>query len=561
MKNVNRTHSWFELLCISALIMGATARAITPQVTALISLAHAAFLLIVFLFTRMALHRFHPSVGRVFFAFTCLMLVTEIILQSITGLHLNKFVLSLLLLPQAGDHIGLSLPLILAAAALVFILAFIGSNQFKKYTYMVRGRILVLLFIVSAMTVQILYSLLFFAGKPEAIEVRRNLPLFVAPHPYYIRTLLTPVLGSNGDNPFALSRRSKPTTMHQEAEKSFKHKKNVLLIVADSLRAHDIRKDPTLTPNMTNWAKQGFVSYTHYSVSNCTHFSMFSLLTGNLPTDFEEAREKVYAYSLFETFAANGYQTTTSEASSLDWYDLANILIPAPSQRQVQTSGNAFTNDQNVTRNTLDVMTAANDKKQPFFHLAYYYGSHFPYAGEEAQNTLLDKASPYENYLKTLKIFDTEMGILLSRMHDKGLLENTIIILTSDHGEEFAADGYIGHASRLSEPQIQVPLIILGTSSRAEKMPESHLDIQPFLIEELMGTPQEFTPKKPIILANCSYAFPDGFSVLLENGPVDFSYDDAYLTPIHNKANQATKQQQRQALKYLLSAINRKGPQ
>ena len=60
------------------------------------------------------------------------------------------------------------------------------------------------------------------------------------------------------------------------------------------------------------------------------------------------------------------------------------------------------------------------------------------------------------------KILRTDgfVGLLLNTISDYGLLNNTIIIVSSDHGEEFGEHGKFGHAQQLYEETIHVPLII-----------------------------------------------------------------------------------------------------
>ena len=57
------------------------------------------------------------------------------------------------------------------------------------------------------------------------------------------------------------------------------------------------------------------------------------------------------------------------------------------------------------------------------------------------------------------------MGQLTERMKQWGILDNTMFIITSDHGEELFEHGFIGHAStslnaKLYDEIIRIPLII-----------------------------------------------------------------------------------------------------
>ena len=82
---------------------------------------------------------------------------------------------------------------------------------------------------------------------------------------------------------------------------------------------------------------------------------------------------------------------------------------------------------------------------------------------------------------------DHWIGVLLDRMRERGWLENTLVVLTSDHGEEFLEHGFLKHGHALYEEQIRVPLIVVPpTPERAgerNESPVSLLDLPKTLLE------------------------------------------------------------------------------
>ncbi|MGB5811797.1 MAG: sulfatase-like hydrolase/transferase, partial [Polyangiales bacterium] len=79
---------------------------------------------------------------------------------------------------------------------------------------------------------------------------------------------------------------------------------------------------------------------------------------------------------------------------------------------------------------------------------------------------------------------DQEVGRLLSRLETLELLEPMVVIVTSDHGEEFKEHGSMGHLSTVHREQLHVPLIIVapdfppGTRIRSQA---SLVDVYPTL--------------------------------------------------------------------------------
>ncbi len=57
---------------------------------------------------------------------------------------------------------------------------------------------------------------------------------------------------------------------------------------------------------------------------------------------------------------------------------------------------------------------------------------------------------------------DSELGRLLSELRNLGLSDNTLVVLTADHGEEFLEHGYFGHGRTLYQETVHVPLIMSG---------------------------------------------------------------------------------------------------
>ena len=69
--------------------------------------------------------------------------------------------------------------------------------------------------------------------------------------------------------------------------------------------------------------------------------------------------------------------------------------------------------------------------------------------------------------------------------------EDTIVVLSGDHGEEFWEHGFFGHTSNFTNSQVQVPFVMFGPGIDAavEMLPTSHLDVVPTLLELLGADP------------------------------------------------------------------------
>lgn len=72
------------------------------------------------------------------------------------------------------------------------------------------------------------------------------------------------------------------------------------------------------------------------------------------------------------------------------------------------------------------------------------------------------------HYDAEIRELDEHIGRLLSRMREMGLLERTIVVITSDHGENFGENGYMQHGPRLDDAVMRVPLIF--------RLPDDYVD-------------------------------------------------------------------------------------
>ncbi len=142
-----------------------------------------------------------------------------------------------------------------------------------------------------------------------------------------------------------------------------------------------------------------------------------------------------------------------------------------------------------VNREFLDWLAYRPQQERPFLAFLNYYDAHYPYElqpgrlhrfGDKPSDSnerfliqqwgLLDKktVSPqgvafataaYDDCIADL---DEQLGILVDKMSQRGILDHTWIIIVSDHGESFGEHaGYFGHGTSLYDTELLVPLLII----------------------------------------------------------------------------------------------------
>ena len=152
---------------------------------------------------------------------------------------------------------------------------------------------------------------------------------------------------------------------------------------------------------------------------------------------------------------------------------------------------------------------------RPFFAFLNYFDAHDPYVPapdfvgrfgkapktprdyrllmDYAQNrsklTLPDVVMARDSYDDCIASLDDQLGRLLDELQAQGLLDRTVVIITSDHGEGFGYHGVFGHGGSLFLDEIAVPLVILGPTVPAGRVVADAVSLRdvPATVTDLLG--------------------------------------------------------------------------
>lgn len=119
----------------------------------------------------------------------------------------------------------------------------------------------------------------------------------------------------------------------------------------------------------------------------------------------------------------------------------------------------------------------------------------WPYYGDSSwlTDTELDIIRSW--YTATARYLDDRLGAFLDGLEEQGVLDDTILVLTSDHGEYLGAHELLYHGDFLYDEVIRVPLVMAGPgvdSRRVETTLASLVDVFPTLCD-LTGVPEPET--------------------------------------------------------------------
>jgi len=265
----------------------------------------------------------------------------------------------------------------------------------------------------------------------------------------------------------------------------------VVLISIDTLRADHLPLygyRAVATPNIDALARDGVVFDEAWSHCPMTLPSHVSMLTGELPTTTGVRNNLGFRYdaakhpSIAQRLQNAGYATggavssyvlrgETGMRDAFQWYDAA--IDTSPGARFVDYQRSGFTTAA-LAEKWVDSVAS-----RPFFLFLHLYEPHVPYDPPEPFRTRY-AASPYDGEIATS---DAIVGEVVQHLKQRGLYDNALIILTSDHGEGLGDHGEQQHSILLYTELIRVPLVIKlphgaqqGTRS---KTPAALVDLAP----------------------------------------------------------------------------------
>lgn len=295
---------------------------------------------------------------------------------------------------------------------------------------------------------------------------------------------------------------------------------NILFLVLDTVRAQSLslygRTRPT-TPNLERLARKGVVFDQALSTTSWTLPSHGSMFTGRLPYEMSGSWRNPLDDrfpTLAEMLGASGYRTggfvgnllycTREFGLSRGFQHYADIAMKPGQIIDSSGAGREITNNAFVrglsgyhellnrknapTVNEEFLSWRSGLDRRPYFAFINYYDAHEPYfppspfseafqVGERDieltydpnwgprgmarwKLTHAEAQSELAAYEACIAYLDDQIGRLLDIIAREGEADNTLVVITSDHGEEFGEHGLFSHGGTLYLPGLHVPLIL-----------------------------------------------------------------------------------------------------
>jgi arylsulfatase A-like enzyme len=303
--------------------------------------------------------------------------------------------------------------------------------------------------------------------------------------------------------------------------------KNVIVLLLDALRYDHVTED--ITPNLVRIAKDGMFYTKAQAPNSHTKYTMPFYLSGRKAYDPENSiqctlRKHSYHSCLVNTnlivelWFSNGWDEVHNHGYKQPLKRKTREFmrpklwgkIPKPIFYIAQTLFNFATFK--LPYWTADMMLdlAINRvedfqrKSMLFFLWVHLMDAHQPYYPNRSEyskwyltwmsmkqyNYMAGRWNLSQKDLKTLKklyrLNITEMDAALGQFYDTINLNNTVLIVLSDHGDGFDEHGLVGHQPDHFFPELQhVPLIVVGNECGVNDQPVSLIDLPSLIYEEI----------------------------------------------------------------------------
>lgn len=282
-------------------------------------------------------------------------------------------------------------------------------------------------------------------------------------------------------------------------------KLNVLWLAIDTLRYDAFTKD--IMPNTYAFSENGYVFNDHYSSSNSTRGGIFGLFYGLPPSYWQVALSAGIPAAIVQATRDQNYALGVFTSATVFKPEFHNTVFVGEKNLRPQSDGNnVFERDADAINDFAEFLGKRKADNKNFFSFIFLDNVHstavpegFKGPFQPAWTTVNHLAlkedtdpTPYFNlYKNSVYYADLNIKKVLDLLKNNGYDENTVIVITSDHGEEFNdnGDNFWGHNSNFTNAQIKIPLIIKwpGKGRGNVDMTTSAYDLTATILPEVFG--------------------------------------------------------------------------
>ncbi len=245
---------------------------------------------------------------------------------------------------------------------------------------------------------------------------------------------------------------------------------NLVVFLTDTLRADRVSAyghHRETTPVFDELARRGFLFTNAYAPSPWTRPSVASLFTGQYPQrhGVQMRHDKLPAAipTLAERLRQQGMRTicvTTNPHVTRTWgmtRGFDRVIEMMPNQHKLKAGNGALL----VHRRVKQLIPSL---EAPFFLYVHLIDPHWPYEPPEVDLRAIGVRRPTDEerllYQGEIHFADRYVGRMMDDLDAAGHLDTSVVVMTSDHGEELWDHGLLGHGKTVYQEVVRVPLAL-----------------------------------------------------------------------------------------------------
>ena len=431
-------------------------------------------------------------------------------IYEIYNYHINWFFIEAYLADEGGEFFDISLKTYLTFSFVAFLvllceLCFLWLVV-KKITIRKKYRFAGLIFGLSVftlvLTANLTHSWAYAKNYAPITSMDAHIPFYF---PLHSRSLaesswLTSLTGTEGGAKAVAQANIFYPKNEMQCGRPKNNQPNVIMVVLESWRGDMF--DAEIAPNTHKLATESLWFKDHYSSGSVTTRGIFALMYGLAPTYMDNvvANNGAGGPVLLNEMKKRDYRFGIYPSGDITRMKLADssFLPVKPFIEHGEGKGTIEKDFDVLARMTNMIKTST----KPFFgfmffnstHHQYYYPEEFakfrPYKAPSIIDYKQGKdPKPYLNHYKNSLLFvDSLVGELIETLKQEDKWQDTILIVTSDHGEEFAdtRPTRFGHGSNYTRYQTHVPLVIHWPGKKAQQYSHrtASVDVAPTLLQD-----------------------------------------------------------------------------
>ncbi len=460
-------------------------------------------------------HKFVLSILITLFTLTNFALMLDFFIYRTWKFHINGMVLNILFSPSAFDSIqmGTAPIFITIGYFLLFVLFelwlvnFLKKKEAERLSLWNRffNRIIVPFVLIISLSEKVYYGFANMYANDKILESAKPIPLY---QPLTFTRFMERHFGLKGvkrdGNTISIKSDSKVNYPLEPIRIDRPNPINIFIFASDAVR-NDILKD-SVAPNIVKFSKDALWYTNNRSGGDCTRFGIFSLFYGlNSPYWFTFLNAKKGPV-FFKTLKKLGYDINVFSSTDTSWPEFTKTVYYDVRDRvRDKFEGKPWEKDAQLFKNWMSWIEKT-DRSKPIFSFVFLDGTHghsypkefrkfTPVCDEINYATVCkqDRITLLNSYKNAVNYSDYLIGKMIEKLKKKGLYKNSIIIFTSDHGEEFFEFGNLGHNSSFNIEQTNSPIIVKMPGLKPGKVDHltSSIDLIPSLMKKV-GVANDF---------------------------------------------------------------------